>query len=72
MTINGLAILTDTKDLDDYFRTDVIAGNGAFVIAAIDYLDFARAIHLKLLRELTPAISRNERPTFAQRFPGRG
>ena len=55
--INGLAILTDTKDLDEYFRQDVITGQGAFVIEAVDYFDFARAIRLKLSRELAPVIS---------------
>ncbi len=72
VTVNGLAILTDTKDLDEYYRKYVITGNGAFVVAAADYLDFARAIHLKLLRELAPAVSLNKLPGDRTKIPGNG
>ena len=72
ITINGLAVLTDFKGLDEYFRAEVMVGPGAFVIDAADYEDFARAMKRKLLRELAPQISRLEdgdtRPYKAGRF----
>ncbi len=57
VTINGLAILTDVADLDVYYRQHVISGPHAFVLKAGNYDDFARAMRLKLLRELAPAVS---------------
>jgi hypothetical protein len=74
IVINGLPILThvvgysngiptdineDFFDLEAYYRENVIHGPGAFVEAANDYDDFARAFLRKLLRELTPLVSRN-------------
>lgn len=51
VTVNGLAI--DAKGfLADYFRENVIVGEGSFVIEANSYEDFGTAIKLKLLREL--------------------
>ena len=59
--INGLPILTSTYEdneaLDRYYREKVIEGPGAFVEAADDYSDFARAFKKKLLRELAPEVS---------------
>jgi hypothetical protein len=52
ITINGLAILNELPLLDDYFRDHLIGGNGAFVIVAQDYDDFARAMIEKLDREI--------------------
>ncbi len=57
VTINALAIQTDFADLADYFREHVVSGPDAFVVAAADYEDFARAMHLKLIRELTTRLS---------------
>jgi hypothetical protein len=54
ITINGLAIESDDAGLTSYYRDHVIAGNGAFVVTARDYADFARAMKEKLLRELRP------------------
>jgi len=54
ITINGLAILTDRRDLDQYFRRHVITGPDAFVIAAQDHRTFADAMRRKLQRELQP------------------
>ncbi len=62
VTINGLAIQTDVADLDRYFREQIISGPDAFVMAATNYADFARAMQAKLLRELAPAISQIPRP----------
>lgn len=62
VTINGLAIETDVPNLASYYRDHIITGPGAFVIAAGDYVDFARAMQAKLLRELQPGISWNVVP----------
>lgn len=51
-TINGLTILNESPDLDAYYRAHVIGGDGAFVIAAAGYADFAAAMEAKLLREI--------------------
>jgi hypothetical protein len=57
IAINGLPILTDHRDLDAYFREQVVAGPGAFVEIADDYEDFARVFLRKLRRELSPYVS---------------
>ncbi len=49
--VNGLAV-DPTGTLASYFQKNVIAGPGAFVMQADGYADYARAIKLKLLREL--------------------
>lgn len=51
--INGLAITTDTKDLDDYLRESVVGGNQSFVVTADDFEAYGHAIRLKLFREIT-------------------
>ena len=53
VTINGLAILTDNSKLDQYYQMNVIQGPGAFVVKADDFVDFHRAIKLKLWREIS-------------------
>lgn len=50
--VNGLAV-DATGTLTRYFQKNVIAGPGAFVMQANGYADYARAIKLKLLRELS-------------------
>jgi hypothetical protein len=55
MTINGLAILNESPTLDRYYADHVIGGPDAFILTASDYDDFARAIRLKLLREILGA-----------------
>jgi hypothetical protein len=52
ITINGLAILTDTPDLGRYYAEHVIGGPGAFVMVAKSYRDFAEAMRKKLLEEI--------------------
>lgn len=54
LTINGLAITNEMRGLAEYYRLTVIAGPDAFVIAANDYDDYARAILEKLRREIAP------------------
>lgn len=60
ITINGLAILNEDPELDDWYREAVITGPGAFVMTVADYPDFAEAMRNKLLREIEnrPEISR--------------
>jgi hypothetical protein len=53
ITINGLAILTDFPDLDEYYAKNVVGGAGAFVISAQNYDAFSAAILQKLVREIS-------------------
>ncbi len=55
VTINGLAILNELPLLDRYFRDRLIGGEGAFVMIAHDYTDFAQAMAVKLVREIRAA-----------------
>jgi hypothetical protein len=55
VTINGLPILTVEPDLDTFYRTEVIGGPGAFVIAINDFDQFADAIRRKLVTEIAAA-----------------
>ena len=61
ITINGLPILDDgggpfsrynIPDLDLYYRDCVIGGPGAFLVVAVNFKDFARAIRRKLVLEI--------------------
>lgn len=52
ITVNGLAILQDEPDLDDYYRENVVGGPGAFVEVAEGYAAFTAAMQRKLLREV--------------------
>lgn len=65
ITVNGLAIGGDlafdhsgdnATPLSAWYAAHVIQGPGAFVMVAQDFRDFARAIRLKLLRELRPML----------------
>lgn len=63
ITVNALAIEKDNSDLSTYFRQEVITGPGAFVVTAVDFRDYARAIRRKLLREIaTPIVERRPAP----------
>ncbi|WP_366553060.1 DUF1194 domain-containing protein [Aquibaculum sediminis] len=52
VTVNGLAILNEEPGLDLYYRDNVVGGPGAFVLSAVNYEDFGRAMRLKLVREM--------------------
>lgn len=52
VTVNGLAILNDYRRLNAYYRDNMIVGEASFVLDAVDYEDFKRAIREKLLREI--------------------
>jgi Ca-activated chloride channel homolog len=55
ISINGLAILTDEPWLADYYRSDVIGGPAAFVVAARTFGDYAEAMLRKLTQEIVSA-----------------
>ncbi len=52
VTVNGLTILNEDPSVDHYYLRNVIGGTGAFILTAVDFRDFARAIRLKLIREI--------------------
>jgi len=61
ITINGLPIINDRpnpygrppdKDLDKYYKSQVIGGKGAFIVVAEGFEAFAEAIRAKLMREI--------------------
>lgn len=52
--INGLTILTEEPDLDNYFTNNVIGGTDSFVRAANDFSDFGDGISNKLQQEIAP------------------
>ncbi len=54
VVVNGLAILSDVPDLDDWYRQNLQIGGGSFVMAAKQFSDFAKAFRRKLLREIDP------------------
>jgi Ca-activated chloride channel homolog len=58
ITLNAIAIEQDGEDtsLSGYFQRFVISRDG-FVVTARGLADYPRAIHEKLLRELTKAVS---------------
>jgi Protein of unknown function (DUF1194) len=55
ISINGLAILTEEPWLADYYRSNVIGGPAAFVVAARTFADFAEAMLRKLTQEIVSA-----------------
>ena len=56
ITINGLAIENEEKDLRHYYRDYVIGGPGAFVIRTQRYKDYGDAMQKKLVREIAPKV----------------
>lgn len=65
VTVNALAIGGDLdfdvfgdnqNPLSGWYEENIIQGFGAFVLVAEDYTDFARAMRMKLLRELRPPL----------------
>lgn len=68
VTVNGLAIINDEPYLEEYYRTHVVGGPGAFVVVAADYQAFVDAIRRKLLQELTPAPTAGVAPDDDRRW----
>ncbi|NRG18785.1 DUF1194 domain-containing protein [Rhizobiales bacterium] len=52
ITINGLAIENEDKELSAYYLEKVATGPKSFVVRAGEYEDFAQAMLRKLLREI--------------------
>jgi hypothetical protein len=52
ITINGLPILHEEPDIDQFYAANVIGGPGAFLIPAQDFSAFADAIRQKLILEI--------------------
>ncbi len=58
ITLNGLAIVNEEPDLEDYYRAALIGGPESFVLRAANYEDFTQAIRQKLIRELSVPIAK--------------
>lgn len=50
--INGLPILTDEPNLDDWYQNNIVGGTNSFLQVASDFPDFASAISTKIAREI--------------------
>ena len=50
--INGMAITNEDAGLADWYRNNVIAGPGAFVMSVANFQDFAEAMTRKLVKEI--------------------
>lgn len=53
ITVNAIAIETDTTDLTAYFFENLITGRGAFVVSANGFAYYPEQIRRKLQRETT-------------------
>lgn len=63
VTVNALVVVdlnaeqSESKQaLEEYYRTGVIHGPNAFAMIANGYVDYARAMRLKLIKELSPIV----------------
>lgn len=67
ITVNALVVVDSTTEvgetinqsaamLEEYYRRNVIHGPNAFAMIADGYADYARAMRLKLIRELAPIV----------------
>jgi hypothetical protein len=71
IVINGLPVMMNRTNfgrppdsgLDKYYEENVIGGPGSFMIAAVNFDDFGRAVRTKLIREISARDS--TRPTPA-------
>jgi len=52
VTINGLPIVSGSRELEAYYRERVIGGPGSFIMPAANILSFRDAMARKLLREV--------------------
>lgn len=65
ITVNGLAILDEYPWLEEYFRENVIGGDGCFVKSATDQASFVEALRQKLIQEIAV-----DSPMFAKHLAG--
>jgi len=56
--VNGLVVRGDTPDPLVFYQTEIKRGPLGFIQVAKGYDDFPRAMFLKLLREISPSLSR--------------
>lgn len=69
VTVNGLVIHNEEYDLGelakinlfDHYKTHVVGGPGAFLMAAKNFEDFREAIRRKLVREITGPLFSHQR-----------
>lgn len=52
IVINGLAMINDEKDLEEYYRDHIIGGPGSFVLVINSYREFVDALRKKLVNEI--------------------
>lgn len=66
VTVNGLAVVGDDKELRHWYLRNVTAGAGSFVMEARDFEDFRRVMRHKLIRELSdePVVADNSLQDF--------
>lgn len=57
VTINALAIEANEAGLTDYFRQNVIVGDGAFALQAATFAEYPSRIRAKLIREVTKQVA---------------
>ncbi|MEP3948021.1 DUF1194 domain-containing protein [Ascidiaceihabitans sp.] len=57
ITVNAIAIETDSTDLTAYFYENLIMGPQAFVVTAVGFEDYPEQIRRKLQRETTKQVS---------------
>lgn len=55
ITINGLPILAEARDIERYYQSVVIGGPGSFLVLASSMEDFERAVRRKLIMEIADA-----------------
>jgi hypothetical protein len=74
VTVNGLAILNEDPTLEYYYLLQIIAGKGSFVLVADDFDDFADAIRIKLIKEISgsPSADRRGHPPIHARDAATG
>jgi hypothetical protein len=65
--INGLPILELERDLDQYFRENVIGGPGAFIIPVQNFNAFGEAIMRKLVTEISQDQPPKAEPQLAEK-----
>jgi hypothetical protein len=71
ITINGLPITAIEPDLEQYYRSNVIGGAGAFVVVAESYENFADAILQKLIAEIAATPQPFTRSATSAQMPPR-
>jgi len=52
IVINGLPILNDEPNLDDWYQANIVTPGNGFLVVANDFVDFETAIQEKIGREI--------------------